>query len=384
MLSLRLAALIALGAALLLALGPRVAKADTSLRFLGKIAVAGWTGAAVTKDDGFGSCNLSRQYDSGTTLGFVMGEPGLYLFLSRPDWRLPVREHSAVTLRVNQSWRRQLTGQVAKETTLMVFLGRDAETLRKFKRVRLLEIDSRYQSFRFELTGTSQALNLLERCVEWLVGAGSANPFGDSTEPFSATNPFAGSVDPFREHSNDDPENSFGPETPRASPNSDIGDRAGFGLSPGGLSFVLMALSGSTDVHVYPPEADVSSIQFEVDGVGGTYKEVPNDWRAADAPRVFREFIKALADVCPIEAGHGTLARDLVGQKDLVRGFLACDAPDLYMEVIVWSEPRLAIFLTFGEPSSRQSEVKAASGGIYKTLVHGAMQRDGEAGAQPD
>ncbi|MGP1255163.1 MAG: hypothetical protein ACTS10_12165 [Kiloniellales bacterium] len=382
MLSLRLAALMALSAALLLVLGPRVAKADISL--LEEIGVAGWRGAAAAEDDGLGFCSLGKQYDSGTTLGFVMGEPGLYLILSRPDWRLPIGERYTLTLRVDQSWQQQVTGEVTQDTVLVVSLGRDVEAVRNFKRGRFLEVDARYQSFDFELTGTSRALSLLERCVERLAYAGSADPFGDSTEPLSATNPFTGSADPFRERSNHDPENPFGQETPRALPFSDNWDRPGLRLSPEGLTFVLMALSGSTDVHVHQPEADVGSMQFEVDGVEGTYKEVPNDWRAADAPRVFREFIKALADVCPIEAGHGTLARDLVGQKDFVRGFLACDAPDLYMDVIVWSEPRLAIFLTFGEPRSRQSELEAVSEGIYRMLVHGAMQIERDAGAQLD
>ena len=369
MLSLRLATLIALSAALLLALIPRVTKADISL--LEEFEVAGWSGGAYAEDDGPGYCSLSRQYDSDTTLGFILGEPALYLFLSRPDWRLPVGERYTLTLRVDQSWRRQLTGEVTGETILIIPLGRDVEALQSLKRGRFLEIDARHQSFDFELMGTSRALNRLERCVERLVDAGTANPFGGPAEPLG-------------EHSGNQPENPFGQETLGALPNSDNWDRLGFRLSPVGLRLALMGLSGSMDVHIYPPEADASWVDIEVEGVAGRYMEVPNDWREPDAPRAFRKVVKAFAGACPREPDFGVLARDVVEENGFLRGFLACHEPDLYTEMIVWTEPYLAIVLGFGEPRSRQLEVEAITGGIYRMLVLGAMQSAGEAGAQPD
>lgn len=87
MLSLRLVALMALSAALLLVLGPRLAQAEQIECF----EIVGWFGGVIADDDGrFSHCRLSAEYYSDITLGFMMSEAGLFLVLGKPVLQLPV------------------------------------------------------------------------------------------------------------------------------------------------------------------------------------------------------------------------------------------------------------------------------------------------------
>ena len=194
MLSLRLAALMALAAALLLALGPRVAKAET----IERLEIAGWVGGAYAEDDGsFSHCSLAATYNSDITLVFMMDDAGLYLMLGKPGWQLPVGERYQLTLSVDSSWRQQVTGLVTGDAVLAIPLGQDPEALRRLKRGHLLDVDARHENFGFRLEGTMKALSLLERCVERRLYAGSLNPFGGPGE-----------------RSDQGPSNPFGPRQP--------------------------------------------------------------------------------------------------------------------------------------------------------------------------
>lgn len=87
MLSLRLVALIALSAALLLVLWPRLAQAEQIERF----EIVGWSGGVIADDDGrFSHCRLSAEYYSDITLGFMMSEAGPFVVLGKLGWHLPV------------------------------------------------------------------------------------------------------------------------------------------------------------------------------------------------------------------------------------------------------------------------------------------------------
>ena len=314
MLSLRLATLIALSAALLLALGPRLAQAEQIESF----EIAGWSGGVIADDDGrFSHCRLSAEYYSDITLGFMMGEAGL-----------------------------------------VIPLGRDAEALRRLKQGHLLEVDARHDTFGFELTGTLKALSLLERCVQRRLYADSLNPFGGPSQP-GRGDPVGGGF----------ASNPFGSETPQASPDAEDWTYRDFVVTPHELRDFLTTASGGSEVHVVSPDAGDAVVNFDVEGIGGTYFELPTDEEEPDATMAFRIVADSLAKHCRGRVGSGTLDRARSDELDLVRGFFACDAPDGYIAMIAISESYLDSFLTLAAPRGRQSATEALGRKLFSALL---------------
>ncbi|WP_119168943.1 hypothetical protein [Algihabitans albus] len=355
MLSLRLAAAIALTVALLLALGPRVAKAEK----LESFEVAGWVGGAYAEDDGrFSHCSLGATYNSDITLVFLMDDAGLYLMLGKPGWRLPLGEQYQLTLRVDQSWQRQLPGLVTGEAELTIPIGDDADALRSLKQGRFLGMDARHESFGFKLEGTMKALSLLERCVERRLYAGSLNPFGGPGE-----GPGEGTANPF---------GPVAPGAPEAPLDPDDWTYRDFALTPQKLKEFLVAASGGGSARVHRPGANDAYLDFVVEGIPGTYLEFPTDMREPDATLTFRLLAEAFADDCRARVGSGTLDATLVGGLDIVRGFHACSSPDRYVAVIALSESYLDSLLTMEASREGQAVAERLGRRFFSTLAAAA------------
>jgi hypothetical protein len=213
----------------------------------------------------------------------------------------------------------------------------------------LLQIEAAHDSFGFQLEGTKRAITLLERCLERHRYAGSLNPFGGSgPEPQAPANPFA--------------------ERPER-PQDETWSLRDFAVSRGALRDFLVTATGGSRVELAASDAGDAYIDFAVEGIPGTYFEIPTDQRTPAAPQAFHVLTGYLAPDCRGEPTAEAIEGVENSKLQIVRGIYACELPVVYHAIVVVSEAGLDSFLVLEAPAGRRGAVEALGRKLYTALA---------------
>ncbi|NNG06031.1 MAG: hypothetical protein HKM95_18265 [Inquilinus sp.] len=149
------------------------------------IDVSGWTGGAQgDRDTGrFSHCGVSREYNNGLTLVFLLSSRyELNIGMVNPAWDLLAAaaaeaeaeaeadddedEPPLAQVAVDGLYAKELPVRPISETVLMVNTGADQQLFELLQRGNVLTVTAEQGSYRFPLTGTSNALDSLRGCID--------------------------------------------------------------------------------------------------------------------------------------------------------------------------------------------------------------------------
>lgn len=170
------------GAILALAAVPQVASADLLYNF----RVAGWHAGAYTKQNTkqFNHCGASATYNSGIVMTFAVSRTYQWsMGFSHGAWRLTPGQSYEIAFTVDQAPPIGSRAVAIAPSQVEVLLADSSELFQRFRQGQQLRVASAGQIFTFNLTGTSQVLPALLRCVQ-----ANLQPSAPATV---ASNPFA-------------------------------------------------------------------------------------------------------------------------------------------------------------------------------------------------
>lgn len=174
---------VAAGGAILALLGmTSTASADLIYNFL----VAGWTAGAYTKQNTkqFNHCGASATYNSGIMMTFAVTRTYHWsMGFAHRSWRLTPGQSYNIAFTVDRDAPIGGRAVAIGPSQVEVVLADSTQLFERFRQGQQLRVAAAGQVFAFNLTGTSQVLPALLRCVQ-----ANLQPSGSSTV---ASNPFA-------------------------------------------------------------------------------------------------------------------------------------------------------------------------------------------------
>ena len=170
------------GATLALLAGPRAASADTLYEF----RVGTWNGGAYSKQNTrqFNHCAAAATYNSGIMMLFSVSRSYAWsMSFAHRAWRLTRGQSYDIAFTVDGTPPIGARAIAIGPTQVEVPLADSTELFQRFRQGQQLRVAAAGQVFAFNLTGTSQVLPALLRCVQ-----ANLQPSGS---PAVASNPFA-------------------------------------------------------------------------------------------------------------------------------------------------------------------------------------------------
>jgi hypothetical protein len=169
------------GAVLALIGGPRTASAELMYNF----PVGTWSAGAYTKQNAkqFNHCAASANYNSGILMSFSVSRSFAWsMAFAHPSWRLTQGQTYDIAFTVDQMPPLRARAVAVGPNLVEVPLADSTELFQRFRQGYQLRVAAAGQVLAFNLTGTSQVLPALLRCVQAnLQPAGTtavaANPF---------------------------------------------------------------------------------------------------------------------------------------------------------------------------------------------------------------
>jgi hypothetical protein len=174
--------LMTLGAMLALVAGPRIASAEMLYSF----KVGSWTAGAYSKQNTkqFNHCAAVATYNSGILMLFSVSRSYAWgMSFAHPSWRLTKGQSYDIAFTVDQTPPIAARAIAIAPNQVEVPLADSTELFQRFRQGYQLRVAAAGQVFAFNLTGTSQVLPALLRCVQ-----ANLQPSGSTTV---AANPFA-------------------------------------------------------------------------------------------------------------------------------------------------------------------------------------------------
>src|SRR4051794_24207910 len=256
------------GAALALNGGPRTASAELMYSF----PVGTWSAGAYTKQNTrqFNHCAASASYNSGMLMSFSVSRSFAWsMAFAHPTWRLTQGQSYDIAFTVDQMSPLRARAIAVGPTIVEVPLADSTELFQRFRQGYQLRVAAAGQVFAFNLTGTSQVLPALLRCVQ-----ANLQPAGTTTV---AANPFAAPAPAGRQ-----PSNGAGQDRPAAYRAEALSLAAnilgsagivGFQIAEGDNGFVDAAwradrLFGMVRIEPKDPPALISAGMIAVDAAG--------------------------------------------------------------------------------------------------------------------
>jgi hypothetical protein len=170
------------GVVLVLTGGPRTASAELMYNF----QVGAWSAGAYTKQNArqFNHCAASASYNSGILMSFSVSRAFAWsMAFAHPSWRLTQGQTYDIAFTVDQMSPLRARAIAVGSNLVEVPLADSTELFQRFRQGYQLRVAAAGQVFAFNLTGTSQVLPALLRCVQ-----ANLQPAGTTTV---AANPFA-------------------------------------------------------------------------------------------------------------------------------------------------------------------------------------------------
>jgi hypothetical protein len=170
------------GAVLALAGVPRTASAELMYNF----QVGTWSAGAYTKQNArqFNHCAASASYNSGILMSFSVSRAFAWsMAFAHGSWRLTQGQTYDIAFTVDQMPPLRARAVAIGANMVEVPLADSTELFQRFRQGYQLRVAAAGQVFAFNLTGTSQVLPALLRCVQ-----ANLQPAGTTTV---AANPFA-------------------------------------------------------------------------------------------------------------------------------------------------------------------------------------------------
>lgn len=172
---------VACGAILALVSVPRAASADQLYNF----RIAGWYAGAYTKQNTkqFNHCGASASYNNGIIVTFTVSRAYQWsMGFSHSAWRLTRGQSYNIAFTVDHDQPIGGRAIAISATQVEVPLADSSQLFQRFRQGQQLRVAAAGQVLAFNLTGTSQVLPALLRCVQ-------AN-LQSATSPTIAANPF--------------------------------------------------------------------------------------------------------------------------------------------------------------------------------------------------
>src|SRR5215510_6034535 len=162
--------------------GLRTASAELMYNF----PVGTWSAGAYTKQNTmqFNHCAASATYNSGILMSFSVSRSFAWsMAFAHPTWRLTQGQSYDIAFTVDQMSPLRARAIAIGSNMVEVPLADSTELFQRFRQGYQLRVGAAGQVFAFNLTGTSQVLPALLRCVQ-----ANLQPSGSTT---AAANPFA-------------------------------------------------------------------------------------------------------------------------------------------------------------------------------------------------
>ena len=186
----RIVLLICSFATLLFSIQPSTAKGP-----FGSISIAGWTGGAfMSSRDEFTGCTVSSPHQSDfTAYVSVFSDMAWNIGFSNDSWRLKKGEQFSVTLIFDRKASLKAKGLALSAHSVSVEMPNNPSLIEQFQEAATLSVLIEQQQFHLRLTGASQLLPSLIRCVKTISQA-SRTAFGVTGNTFSSRRGRASSV----------------------------------------------------------------------------------------------------------------------------------------------------------------------------------------------
>lgn len=282
------------GAVLALTGGLRTASAELMYNF----QVGTWTAGAYTKQNArqFNHCAASANYNSGILMSFSVSRTFAWsMAFAHGSWRLTQGQTYDIAFTVDQMSPLRARAVAIGPNMVEVPLADSTELFQRFRQGYQLRVAAAGQVLAFNLTGTSQVLPALLRCVQ-----ANLQPSGTTTV---AANPFAA---PAPANSASQRSNGAGQERPAAYRAEALSLAAnilgsagivGFQIAEGDNGFVDAAwranrLFGMVRIEPREPPALISAGMIAVDAAGCKSKFASGSIPASDNNDVPRMFTK--------------------------------------------------------------------------------------------
>jgi hypothetical protein len=278
------------GAVLTLIGGLRPASAELMYNF----QVGTWSAGAFTKQNTrqFNHCAASANYNSGILMSFSVSRSFAWsMAFAHPSWRLAQGQMYDIAFTVDQMSPLRARAVAVGPNLVEVPLADSTELFQRFRQGYQLRVAAAGQVFAFNLTGTSQVLPALLRCVQ-----ANLQPAGTTTV---AANPFATQA-PAPANTAATPANQGRPAAYRAEAVSlaanILGSAGivGFQIAEGDNGFADAAwrtdrLFGMVRVEPKEPPALISATTIAVDAAGckGKFASGSIPGTDNDVPRMF-------------------------------------------------------------------------------------------------
>jgi len=274
-----------------LATGPRPASAELMYNF----PVGTWSAGAYTKQNTkqFNHCAAAANYNSGILMSFSVSRSFAWsMAFAHPSWRLTQGQTYDIAFTVGQMPPLRARAVAVGPNLVEVPLADSTELFQRFRQGYQLRVAAAGQVLAFNLTGTSQLLPVLLRCVQ-----ANLQPGGTTTV---AANPFAA---PAPSNSASQRSSAGGQERPAAYRAEALSLAAnilgsagivGFQIAEGDNGFVDAAwqanrLFGMVRIEPKDPPALISAGMIAVDAAGCKSRFASGSIPASDndVPRMF-------------------------------------------------------------------------------------------------
>jgi hypothetical protein len=270
--------------------GLRAASAELMYNF----PVGTWAAGAYTKQNSrqFNHCAASASYNSGILMSFSVSRAFAWsMAFAHPSWRLTHGQSYDIAFTVDQMSPLRARAFAVGPNLVEVPLADSTELFQRFRQGYQLRVGAAGQVFAFNLTGTSQVLPALLRCVQ-----ANLQPAGTTT---IAANPFAA---PAPANTRGQRSNGTGQERPAAYRAEALSLAANILGSAGIVGFQIAEGDGFVDafwranhlfgmVRIEPkdPPSLISAGMIAVDAAGCKSKFASGSIPASenDVPRMF-------------------------------------------------------------------------------------------------
>src|SRR5262245_14667298 len=279
------------GAIVALTGGPRTASADALYEF----PIGTWSAGAYSRQNSkqFNHCAAGANYNSGITMLFSVSRNFAWsMSFAHRSWRLTQGQAYDIAFTVDQMSPLRARAIAIAPNLVEVPLADSTELFQRFRQGQQLRVAAAGQVFAFNLTGTSQVLPALLRCVQ-----ANLQPSGS---PTVTANPFAA---PAPANTSPTRTNSASQERPAAYRAEALSLAAnilgsagvvGFQIAEGGNGFADAAwrtdnLFGMVRIEPKDPPALISATTIAVDAAGckGKFASGSIPGNDNDPPRMF-------------------------------------------------------------------------------------------------
>src|SRR5262249_3834107 len=241
------------GAILALTGGLRTASAELMYNF----QVGTWSAGAYTKQNArqFNHCAASATYNSGILMSFSVSRTFAWsMAFAHPSWRLVQGQMYDIAFTVDQMPPLQARAVAVGPNLVEVPLADSTELFQRFRQGYQLRVAAAGQVLAFNLTGTSQVLPALLRCVQ-----ANLQPSGTTTV---AANPFAAPAP--------------APANPAATPGSQ-GRPATYRAEAVSLAANILGSAGVIGFRFVEGETGYADARWRTDGLFGMVRIEPKE-----------------------------------------------------------------------------------------------------------